>query len=279
MKSGVVAHQRHSPQCIASGSLLNWRGCLGCLPRASCRETDRPRRGCCDPPVRRVFNRENAVDRAFEVKISLQQKAFSEGAFREAYLAKSIRGLPKGQYVFKKYKKTEVQGIATLFGSVEPHTLKSVQHDALARNMAQCLSLEAANFEFGPTFNYNKVYFSSLNDEFVTLEMYLEGTFTKYINKTGEICMDANEELRFKAETFANFTYVKSNGQPMVTDTQGIGYCLCDPEIASSQQVDEADKPIFFCTDNLPTTAINTFKTEHKCNTYCNLLKLTKISE
>ena len=154
----------------------------------------------------------------FEATISLERKAFSEGAFLEAYLAKSINGLPSGKYVLKKYKKTEVEGIESLFGSIEAHTRKSVQLNALARNMAQCLTLEAPVFEFGQTFTYQKVYFSSLNDEFVTLEMFLEGTFTKYINNTGKICKESNEKLGLKAQTLVHFTYVKSKEQLMVTD-------------------------------------------------------------
>lgn len=170
-------------------------------------------------------------------------------------------------------------GIETLFGSIEAHTRKSVQLNALARNMAQNLTMEAPVFEFGESFSYHRVYFSSLNDEFVTLEGFLEGTFTKYINNTGSICTQTNKELTLKAETFVHFTYVRSKKQLMVTDIQGVGYCLCDPEIASTQQIDVEDQSILFCTGNLSTTAINTFKSEHKCNKYCNLLKLEKISE
>ena len=67
-----------------------------------------------------------------ELKISLQQKPFAEGAFREAYMAKSIAGLPKGNYLLKKYKESEKQVIEMLFGSIEAHTGKSVQLNALA---------------------------------------------------------------------------------------------------------------------------------------------------
>lgn len=81
----------------------------------------------------------------------MEKKAFSEGAFREECLAKSINGLPNGKYVLKKYKKTEFEGIESLFGSIKAHTRKSVRLNALARNMAQCLTLEAPVFELdGP---------------------------------------------------------------------------------------------------------------------------------
>jgi len=41
----------------------------------------------------------------FPVTLSLPRKSFSEGAFREAYMAKAISGLPKGDYLLKKTKK------------------------------------------------------------------------------------------------------------------------------------------------------------------------------
>ena len=40
----------------------------------------------------------------FPVALSLHRKSFSEGAFREAYMVKALSGLPKGDYVLKKYK-------------------------------------------------------------------------------------------------------------------------------------------------------------------------------
>ncbi|RMX36466.1 hypothetical protein pdam_00010051, partial [Pocillopora damicornis] len=46
----------------------------------------------------------------------------------------------------------------------------------------------------------------------------------------------------------------------MVTYIKGVGYCLCDPEIPSVQQVYVEDNSIFFCTGNLSTVAIKTFK-------------------
>ena len=86
-----------------------------------------------------------------EVKISLQQKPFVEGAFREAYTTKSIAGLPKGNYVLKKYKESEKQGIEMLFGSFEAHPRKSVQLNALARNFAQNMAMEVPVLEFAQT--------------------------------------------------------------------------------------------------------------------------------
>ena len=65
----------------------------------------------------------------------------------------------------------------------------------------------------------------------------------------------------------------------MVTDIKGVGYCLCELEIPSEQQVYVEDNSIFFCTGNLSTVAIKTFKSVYHCNKYYNLLKLKKFSE
>ena len=55
-----------------------------------------------------------------EVKLSLQRKPFAEGAFREAYMAKSIAGLPKGNYVLKKYKESEKQESRCCLDQLKP---------------------------------------------------------------------------------------------------------------------------------------------------------------
>ncbi|CAB4028614.1 Transient receptor potential cation channel subfamily M member 6 [Paramuricea clavata] len=164
------------------------------------------------------------------------------------------KGVPKGKYVLKKYLEGEKKGIEALFQSIELHTRKSVQLNALARNFAQSMASEVQASEFGETFIYGKVYYSSLNGEPVTLENHLDGVFEKFINNTGE----------------------KSNQQFMVTDIQGVNYSLCDPEIATAELADPDDQAIRFCTGNLSDTAIQSFLTCHECNRYCEMLKLSK---
>lgn len=69
----------------------------------------------------------------------------------------------------------------------------------------------AQNFamKFGQTFSYLKVYLGKLNGEFVTLENYLNGTFQKYLNNTGDIFGDRSE-LSMKAEAFVHYGYIAS---------------------------------------------------------------------
>lgn len=209
----------------------------------------------------------------FEVKLSLSKEKFASGAFRDAYEATVISGgLPHGEkYVLKRFKEEQAKEVEKLFHSAENHTRKMVQMNSLARNFAMKLALDAP-VEFGQTFTYTKVYLAKLNGELVTLESYLNGTFQKYINNTGDIFCDGSE-LSMKAETFVHYSYVASAKQLMIVDIQGVNYALCDPEIASSTLM-ARDETILFCSGNLSTAAIEEFLSKHTCNKYCLLLKL-----
>lgn len=173
--------------------------------------------------------------------------------------------------MLKKFKEDQIHEIENLFKSIEEHTRKVVQMNALARNFALTLANEAP-VEYGPVLCYTNVYFGRLYGEFVTLENYLEGDFQKHVNNTGEVFGDT--DLTLKAEAFCHFTYERSAKQLMVVDIQGVDHKLFDPEIATSTLCDAKDQSIFFCCGNLSTRAIDKFKAGHICNKYCDMLKL-----
>ena len=52
---------------------------------------------------------------------------------------------------------------------------------------------------FGASFLYNKVYYAQLDDQFITIEQYLDGDFRKYVNNPGEIIPQAGRDLALKA--------------------------------------------------------------------------------
>ena len=194
----------------------------------------------------------------FEASFSLAKQKFATGSFREAYMyhATAVSNLSPGNYVLKKFKKEQEKEVKKLFNSMDENTRKMVQMNALAKNFALKLASQAP-VEFGPTLSYIKVYFSKLYGQCITLEPYMEGTFTKHVNNTGQLCGDY-DELRVKVETFSHYTYIKSNKQLMVLDIQGTAYTLSYPEIATSNLLDE-EHWILFCCRNLSTTAIQKF--------------------
>ena len=63
----------------------------------------------------------------------------------------------------------------------------------------------------------------------------------------------------------------------MLVDIQGTGYDLFDPEIASTDLLDENDKQYLYCTGNLSQLAISTFVKDHTCSVFCNLLGLPPV--
>ena len=109
------------------------------------------------------------------------------------------------------------------------------------------------------------MYFEKINHECVTVEEFLHEDFQKYINNDGSIC-SKDLEITEKAETLVHYTYERSNNRLRITDLQGVGYRLCDPEIATQTIVDKkSDKSnmlveYLFCAGNLLTTAFENFE-------------------
>ena len=59
----------------------------------------------------------------------------------------------------------------------------------------------------------------------------------------------------------------------MFLDLQGAEYNLYDPEIATTQWLQ--DNEIYFCCGNLSPTSINEFDENHLCNKFCRIMKLS----
>ena len=109
--------------------------------------------------------------------------------------------------------------------------------------------------------------------EHVTIEKYIDGEFTKYVNNTGSVLCEG--EIGEKAEAFIHFTWERSGKNFMLLDLQGVGYLRCNPEISTIDLwVKEGDtkSEFYFCLGNLSTNAIHGFMATHKCNRICRTL-------
>ena len=132
--------------------------------------------------------------------------------------------------------------------------------------------------EFGQILTYQDIYLGKVidNDQFMTIEEYIPGTFVKHFNHTGIPCEDnENTKNGMKAECLAHFSFEKSYRKLMLLDIQGCGLKLYDPEIASSELVEDGE--VLFCAWNLSKTAIDNFVFHHVCNKFCKLLKLSEL--
>lgn len=213
-----------------------------------------------------------------EISVKIDESKFSEGGFREAFKAIEVQS---GKiWVVKKYLDKSKDTIKNIIGiSFEEHAKKQCQMHTVARNVAQRLSKHAPE-EFGHTFHYNRVYFSILDEEPITIEEHIDGQFVKYINNDGfsayppENCDEDVKSIYEKAGTLVHFSLHVSEGKFMITDIQGSAYDLYDPEIATTNLTDDNDGEFLFCAGNLAINAITTFKADHKCNAFCKLLQL-----
>ena len=210
------------------------------------------------------------------MEIMIEKERFANGNFRDAFKATSPSS--EDAWVVKKYNQKAVEEIKTVLdSSPEDHARKQVQMHAIARNIAQRFQKSAPQ-EFGVTFEYQKVYYSIYEGQPVTIEKYVDGSFHKYINNDGQCAATEIDEIKAiyeKAQTLVHFSYILSEKKFMLVDLQGSGYQLYDPEIATLQHVDNDE--IFFCAGNLSKVAFDTFKKEHKCGTYCKLMKLPEL--
>ena len=106
----------------------------------------------------------------------------------------------------------------------------------------------------------------------------MPGVFTKYINNDGDIiesCDEDSSEISKKAECLVHFTYSFSEKKLMVLDIQGSGLKLYDPEIVTTDLMEEGK--VYFRAGNLSTVSIETFVEKHKCNKFCKMMKLQKL--
>lgn len=214
------------------------------------------------------------------LSVEIEETKFDSGAFRDAFRAKCVDKscYLSGEWVIKKYKEEAVTTIQEqLQMTVENHTRKQVQMHAVARNLTARFAAKVPT-EFGEVFTCGKVFYSEWDNCPVTVEEYVPGVFSKYINNDGDIIESCNEdssEISKKAECLVHFTYSFSDNKLMVLDIQGSGFKLYDPEIVTTDLMEKGE--IYFCAGNLSTISITTFAEKHVCNKFCKMMKLQEL--
>ena len=204
-----------------------------------------------------------------------ENRLFSEGGFRVAYIATTQHANYPMKWVIKKAK---VDKLADLEAAVNlnntQHTGKQVQMHSAVRSICQKFARKVP-YAFGKCFNYKKVYFSTINGIPVTVEEFIPGNFEKYSSNTVLMEQARSDEhlvIIQQAECFMHFSYEMTNKELLVVDLQGVGYELCDPEIASTVLLEDGE--LNFCAGNLSQNAIENFLDNHTCNKFCEMLGL-----
>ena len=179
----------------------------------------------------------------------------------------------KNDWALKRYRPSAIQKLTDLKNTAEEHTRKAVQMTCLAKHLAKKLSEQNSGT---PKFHYGTIYFGKIGDEYVTLEPFLNGDFEKYMNNDGKCGLQDTDVAR-KAECLAHFSFETTNGKLLLTDIQGVGMELSDPEIASEDIKSDDGKNILFCIGNCSRPAIKNFGISHKCNDFCKFAFLTEL--
>lgn len=221
-------------------------------------------------------------NKPIQAEFSIENIPIGTGAFRMAFKAKCrTTGYQGKVWVVKKYLMKAIEDIKAIGQDIETQTRKVVQMHMLAQNM--CIQLEKELEResvlelYGETLKYNTIYLGRITDEiddlqWATVEEFIPGKFTKYINNDGEPCGE-DTLVRQKCESLAHFSYEKSSKEIMVVDMQGSGHNLFDPEVASSTLTKDGE--VLFAAGNLSTQAIKKFFLSHtKCNDFCTYLGL-----
>lgn len=131
---------------------------------------------------------------------------------------------------------------------------------------------------FGEVLRYRKIYYGEDDKgEFVTVEEFIDGQFTKYLNNTGDCCVEETDVMGQKAQCLTHFSYEKSDKKLMLLDIQGHGYELFDPEIASHELFD-GNAEVLYCAGNLSHMAIDKFVSGHKCNVFREIVGLKSLN-
>ena len=120
---------------------------------------------------------------------------FASGAFRDAFKATAESGSQcKEKWVVKEYNVKSKKTIKDTKTTVEIHTRKQVQ---MARHLTKQFRTIVPE-ELGQSFAYNKVFFSGFNGKPVTVEEFVSGQFTKYVNNDGKcIIPKADAHIEF----------------------------------------------------------------------------------
>lgn len=223
---------------------------------------------------------------AMEVECTVDSEKFSSGGFRDAYHCK-LTGKSAGQnisnrWVIKTYNEKSKEVISTqLKTNIESHCRKQVQMHEVARHLTKKFQSQAPQ-EMGKCFQYNHVYYTTIDEKPATVEEFVPGLFAKLINNNGkkaDLPEDADKDLKdllAKAECLVHYTYESSNQQLMLLDIQGSGYCLYDPEIATNDIMDASSLEYYFCCGNYSSMGITCFLNEHECNAYCKMMDLSQ---
>ncbi|KAL8243958.1 hypothetical protein R6Q59_010216 [Mikania micrantha] len=213
-----------------------------------------------------MLKHEDNIDiNAVELLIHKRSRPFSQGATRLAFYARAQT--MSDRFVVKSFKKE---------GKPFTHFAKDMQCQALCKAFAlefNSLLGQETIFDFIVTTclkGKKKTATDSDEQDFLSLEPFIEGTYIKYNSNCGYVNNDLpDDSLNQAAQAFSHFTFERSRGRFLVCDLQGVGGVLTDPAVHT------VDPERFKLGDtNLGSDGFKFFFATHACNDVCRRLEL-----
>lgn len=167
--------------------------------------------------------------------------------------------------------------------------IADIKMQVLCKYLAQCFSVHRTTrgkslpkaLDFITT-SYYELTSRPLHDpfRFVAAEPYMAGNFVKYSNNQGWVNSSATAAIddhgADMATAFSHFTWEFTRGQIMVTDLQGVGGILTDPQIHTLPGPGRGHLGARQ-TGDLGEQGMVAFFASHNCTAYCRCLSLSPI--
>ena len=197
--------------------------------------------------------------------ITFESKPFAEGRFRRAY--KGIRTAPpekRGQPCVVKEMKDNCVWEPTHWDTTiriyeRARVLAGQFNRSVGPSYPICFT-DAVVHKVTQSFGDSR---PKLN-EYVVVEDYIKGNYTKWCNNYGYISPDA-KSVNITVPAFMHWTWLYTKGQEMVADLQGVrdhnGYHLTDPALLSVSGS--------YGVTDMGIEGMVMFFLNHKCNDFC----------
>jgi len=201
-----------------------------------------------------------------DTKVQISKFPFSQGALRFAFYMKDLGVSGDHQKTVAKFPKkiTKKYTVETMRKEIEAvlmcQLITNEFNDRLVNNANEGLLMS-----FVQPYVYEVVGGNSKWKLF-SAETYLKGDYQKYNNNAGWEKNSVSPKVLI-AQALSHFSWQFTKGYMMITDLQGVGSFLTDPQIHC------LDRGRFGGGD-LGYVGMLRFFATHKCNKYCNELSL-----
>jgi Alpha-kinase family/von Willebrand factor type A domain len=207
-----------------------------------------------------IADDDNITMSTTQLTIHKRSMPFAQGAMRVVSYARTAASTSR--FVVKSFKKG---------GKRLAHLAEDMRCQAMCKAFAlEFNALSGEEIDFIVTTCLRSKSGMTSNDEYMSLEPFIEGDYVKYNNNSGYVNEDKPDDpFSQAAQAFSHFTFERSRGRFLVSDLQGVSHILTDPAIHTLNP-----KRFKLADTNLGKEGFKFFFATHVCNYICHKLGL-----